>query len=93
MIDAPALGHAKLTVEIADATQADERTVTLIANQPQLITRLLAGHHYTVNLQPAMINNRFISAPIQLTGFILLRRRLPRLLSLTNSQRSTRRVS
>ncbi|ELI9453243.1 chitinase [Salmonella enterica] len=70
MIDAPALGNAKLTVEIADTTQADERTITLIANQPQLITRLLAGHHYTVNLQPAMINNRFISAPIQLTGFI-----------------------
>lgn len=70
MIDAPALGNAKLTVEIADVTQADERTVTLIANQPQLITRLLAGHHYTVNLQPAMINNRFIAAPIQLTGFI-----------------------
>lgn len=43
MIDAPALGNAKLTVDIADTTQADERTVTLIANQPQLITRLLAG--------------------------------------------------
>ncbi|MGS9097499.1 hypothetical protein ACQWHW_25930, partial [Salmonella enterica subsp. enterica serovar Infantis] len=38
--------------------------------QPQLITRLLAGHHYTVNLQPALINNSFRSAPIQLTGFI-----------------------
>ncbi len=25
MIDAPALGNAKLTVDIADATQADER--------------------------------------------------------------------
>ncbi len=30
MIDAPALGNAKLTVDIADATQADERTITLI---------------------------------------------------------------
>lgn len=70
MIDAPAFGNAKLTVEIADVTQADEHTVTLVANQPQLISRLLAGHHYTVNLQPAMINNLFISAPAQLTAFI-----------------------
>lgn len=44
MIDAPALGNAKLTVEIADATQADERTVTLIANQPQLITQIGRAH-------------------------------------------------
>ncbi|EDW8156879.1 hypothetical protein FHP40_003225 [Salmonella enterica subsp. enterica serovar Hartford] len=51
MIDAPALGNAKLTVEIADTTQADERTITLIANQPQLITRLLAA---AIQALPAM---------------------------------------
>ncbi len=31
--------------------------LSLIASQPQLITRLLAGHRATVNLQPAVINN------------------------------------
>ncbi len=39
------------------------------SHQPQLITRLLAGHHYTVNLQPAMINNQLYIGTHTATGF------------------------
>ncbi|EDP8644170.1 chitinase [Salmonella bongori] len=69
MIDAPAFGNAKVTVNLTDVTQTDAHTVTLIANQPQLINRLLAGRRYTVNMQPVMINNRVVSTPVHPTAF------------------------
>ncbi len=59
------LAGAEVVVELWSEAGVCERTLTLIANQPQRVTRLLANHQYAICLQPTTMNNQLLTTAAQ----------------------------
>lgn len=64
------LEGAEVVVELWSEAGVRERTLTLMANQPQRVTRLLANHQYAICLQPTTMNNQLLTTPAQPAAFV-----------------------
>ncbi|MCT8154059.1 chitinase, partial [Klebsiella aerogenes] len=64
------LEGAEVVVELWSEAGVRERTLTLMANQPQRVTRLLANHQYAICLQPTTMNNQLLTTSAQPATFV-----------------------
>ena len=64
------LEGAEVIVELWSEAGVCERTLTLMANQSQRVTRLLANHQYAICLQPTTMNNQLLTTPAQPAAFV-----------------------
>ncbi len=64
------LEGAEVIVELWSEAGVCERTLTLMANQSQCVTRLLANHQYAICLQPTTMNNQLLTTPAQPAAFV-----------------------
>ena len=64
------LEGAEVIVELWSEAGVCERTLTLMANQSQRVTRLLANHQYAICLQPTTMNNQLLTTPSQPAAFV-----------------------
>lgn len=64
------LEGAEVIVELWSEAGVCERTLMLMANQSQRVTRLLANHQYAICLQPTTMNNQLLTTPAQPAAFV-----------------------